>query len=136
MARYLSARGPRPDQPTLDAFLDIARRQPRPLPLVGHVRHDSQRPGAVYIGRRNGGLPESPYANPFKMPRDGDRAAVIAQFERHARARLAADPHWLDGIKQAMCLLCWCRRVGEDRPACHGDSLIALMKETYSDNDH
>lgn len=48
MPSYRSARGPMPDQRTLDAFLSYARQQPRSLPLVGHVRHDSQMPGAVY----------------------------------------------------------------------------------------
>jgi hypothetical protein len=86
-------------------------------------------PGAVYIGRRVGGIPASKWQNPFKMPQDGDRATVIAAFERHARACLAADPHWLEEVKQARVLLCWCRRVGETRPACHGDTLVTLIRE-------
>ena len=118
-----------PDRPTLDAFLTYARSLPRPLPLVGHVRHDQRMPGAVYIGRRVGSIPASKYGNPFKMPEDGDRASVIAAYERHARACLAADPHWLDEIKQATVLTCWCRRVGESRPACHGDVIIRLLQQ-------
>lgn len=129
MPSYRSSRGPMPDQPTLDAFLTYARSLPRPLPLVGHVRHDHRMPGAVYIGRRNGALPDSKYRNPFVIGPDGDRATVIAAYERHARACLAADPHWLDEIKQATVLTCWCRRVGETRPVCHGDTLIALIRE-------
>jgi len=128
MPSYRSARGPMPDQPTLDAFLSYARSLPRLLPLVGHVRHDSRMPGAVYIGRRVGSIPASKYGNPFVMPRDGDRAAVIAAYERHARACLAADPHWLDALRAASVLTCWCRRAGETRPACHGDTLIRLLE--------
>lgn len=129
MPNYRSSRGPMPDQPTLDAFLDAARSQPRPLPLVGHVRHDNRMPGALYIGRRCFGIPESRYGNPFVIGKDGDRAAVIAAYERHARACLAADPHWLDEVRQARVILCWCRRVGETRPACHGDVLVRLIGE-------
>jgi hypothetical protein len=118
-----------PGQATMDAFLTHARSLPRPLPLVGHIRHDSQMPGAVYIGRRVGNIPASKYGNPFVIGKDGDRAAVIAAFERHARACLAADPHWLDALNQARVLTCWCRRIGEARPACHGDTLIMLIRE-------
>lgn len=134
MPSYRSARGPMPSQPTLDAFLSYARSLPRPLPLVGHVRHDQRMPGAVYIGRRNGPLPDSKYRNPFVIGKDGDRAAVIAAYERHARACLAADPHWLDQIKQAngswpSIVLCWCRKIGDSRPPCHGDVIVRLISE-------
>lgn len=123
-----------PDQPTLDAFLTHARRQPCPLPLVGRVGHDSNLPGAVYIGRRYAGIPESKYHNPYRMPQDGDRAAVIAAFERYARACLAADPEWLRPLAEAwehgpLVLVCWCRRVDQDRPACHGDTIRLLLAE-------
>lgn len=129
MASYRSSRGPMPGQATLDAFLDAARRQPRPLPLVGHVRHDNQIPGALYIGRKFGQIPESKYGNPYRMPEDGDRAEVIRKFTLVAREMLRQDPHWLDEARRASVLTCWCRRVGESRPACHGDAIVALLRE-------
>lgn len=122
-------RGARPDPATMEAFSAAARAQPRPLPLVGHVRHDSTAPGAVYIGRSCYGLVGSKYANPYKLGADGPRAAVVARYEQLAHERLAADPHWLDDLREARVLLCWCRRLGEDDPICHGDVLVKLIAE-------
>jgi len=134
MASYRSSRGPMPGQATMAAFLEHARSLPHPLPQVGHVRHDSQMPGAVYIGRRNGGLSESPFHNPFVIPQDGDRAWVIERFEVYARLKLLRHPDWLWPLRDARLLLCWCRRVGEERPACHGDNLVALLRQVYGDD--
>jgi hypothetical protein len=69
--------------------------------------------GAVYIGRG------SKWGNPFRIGPDGDRAAVIAKYERWL-----ADQHQLlralDELR-GRDLVCWCA----PRP-CHGDLLLRL----------
>ena len=75
----------------------------------------------VYVGRANKsrGLPRSPWANPFLIGRDGDRAAVIAKYEQWlwTQPRLRARLPELRG----KVLACWCRP-----RACHGDVLARL----------
>ena len=66
--------------------------------------------GDVYIGR------PSKWGNPYVMPRDGDRAAVIRQFRKHLEGSpelLAALPE-LKGKR----LACHCHPL-----PCHGDVL-------------
>ena len=69
--------------------------------------------GAVYIGRG------SKWGNPFRIGPDGDRAAVIAKYERWL-----ADQHdllrALDELRGRN-LVCFCA----PRP-CHGDLLLRL----------
>jgi hypothetical protein len=81
--------------------------------------------GAVYIGHRltRGGwkLPESKWANPFKIGRDGTREEVIAKYEAWLRAKpelIAALPE-LRGKD----LACWCAPL-----ACHGDVILRLVE--------
>lgn len=68
---------------------------------------------AVYIGRG------SKWGNPFWIGRDGDRASVIAQYERWLR-----DQHGLlralDELRGRH-LVCFCAPL-----ACHGDLLLRL----------
>jgi hypothetical protein len=67
----------------------------------------------VYIGR------PSKWGNPFVIERDGDRAQVIALYERwllQNEALMAALPE-LHGLV----LGCWCAP-----SACHGDVLVRL----------
>src|SRR5215475_13449749 len=69
------------------------------------------RPGEVYIGHwvtRGWRLPESKWANPFKLGRDGTREEVVAKYEAWFRAQpelIAALPE-LRGLD----LACWCAR--------------------------
>lgn len=68
---------------------------------------------AVYIGRG------SKWGNPFVIGRDGDRATVIAKYERYLRSRhdlLRA----LDELR-GKDLMCYCAP-----HACHGDLLLRL----------
>lgn len=72
-----------------------------------------QCPGAVYVGRG------SKWGNPFVIGRDGDRATVIARYERWLRGQhhlLRA----LDELK-AKDLICFCAP-----QACHADLLLWL----------
>lgn len=73
--------------------------------------------GAVYIGRG------SKWGNPFIIGRDGDRATVIAKFERW----LADQHHLLRALDElrGRDLVCFCAP-----RACHGDVLIRLANAT------
>jgi hypothetical protein len=72
---------------------------------------------AVYVGRG------SKWGNPFRIGRDGDRAAVIAKYERW----LADQHHFLRALDDlaGRHLVCFCA----PRP-CHGDLLLRLANTT------
>lgn len=75
---------------------------------------------AVYIGRG------SKWGNPFRIGADGDRAMVIAKFERSLRDRhdlLRA----LDELRGKN-LVCYCAPA-----ACHGDLLLRLANGSRAD---
>ena len=72
---------------------------------------------AVYIGRG------SKWGNPFRIDRDGDRAAVIAKYERWF-----ADQHHLLRALDELAgrdLVCFCAP-----RSCHGDLLLRLASAT------
>jgi hypothetical protein len=72
---------------------------------------------AVYIGRG------SKWGNPFRIDRDGDRAAVIAKYERWF-----ADQHHLLRALDELAgrdLVCFCAL-----RSCHGDLLLRLASAT------
>ena len=84
----------------------------------------SGEPYDVYIGRANRryGLPQSPWANPYKIGRDGSREEVIARYEDYIRGRpdlLARLPELRGRV-----LACWCAP-----EPCHGDVLARLADE-------
>jgi hypothetical protein len=121
-----------PDQPTMDAFLDAVAATPRPRIL--NIRDFPQGipEDAVYIGRggRYGERWYGPsrWRNEYKIPRDGDRAEVIAKFERGIRWVLEDDPDFLQPLIGKR-LVCHCH------PApCHGAVLLQLVKERYGDD--
>ena len=75
----------------------------------------------VYIGRANRRyrLAASPWANPYREGRDGDRERVIAKYEdwlRSQPALMAALPELRGKV-----LGCWCAP-----EPCHGDVLLRL----------
>ena len=87
----------------------------------------------VYIGRRgvvfiNGKrFPEkdSPFANPFKVGRDGIRSEVIEKYETYIKDKMKKKK-----VKKALIALkgkklgCWCKP--ED---CHGDVLLKIIND-------
>ncbi|MDP9366512.1 MAG: DUF4326 domain-containing protein, partial [Chloroflexota bacterium] len=94
---------------------------------AGHVRDDD--PGAVYVDRRQHwlGLKASPFANPYRIGKDGTRAEVIEQY----RERLLASPALLARLPKLRGKppARWCRHDGEERTAdnaCDTDVLIEL----------
>lgn len=103
---------------------------------VIHVDDMVSHPAAVYIGRATPrrGLTGSPWANPYQIGQDGDRAVVIEKYRILMRARVRQDAtarrHLLELAGKP--LACWCRHEGEARTeanACHGDVLIDLIEE-------
>ena len=78
----------------------------------------------IYIGRGNRflNLPESEWANPYRIGPDGGREEVLAKYEAHVRSRpdLMARLEELRGKR----LGCWCA----PKP-CHGLVLIKLLEE-------
>lgn len=88
-------------------------------------------PGHVYCGRPGRGL-GGPYGNPHRVgwcPPCGRRHArgeALAEFDREARARHAADPDYralVEGLR-GKTLVCFCRPL-----ACHCDTYLALLGE-------
>ena len=82
-------------------------------PLVVHCKRS---PYDLYIGR------PSKWGNPFQIGRDGDRAQVIARYER-----------WLEGQPELLAELpelagktlgCWCAP-----KRCHGEVLARLAAQ-------
>jgi hypothetical protein len=85
----------------------------RSLTTVVHCKRDRY---DVYIGR------PSKWGNPYVVGQEGDRAEVIARYERWLKSQpqLLADLRELAGKT----LGCWC-----SPQACHGDVLATLANE-------
>ncbi len=87
------------------------------------VVHCQREPYNVYIGRAvpRLGLPASPWANPYRIGRDGDRAEVIAKY----RAWILTQPELMARLPElrGKRLGCWCSPL-----PCHGDVLAALAE--------
>lgn len=82
----------------------------------------------VYVGR------PSKWGNPYTHVTGGDtlasylvenRDSAVAAYERYAREQLRRDPTWLDDLRDAEVLICWCAPL-----LCHGDVLVRLIQET------
>jgi len=81
------------------------------------VVHCKREPYDVYIGR------PSVWGNPYAIGNDGDRAEVIAKFERY----LVNNPRLLArvGELKGKTLGCWCAP-----KACHGEVLARYAEAT------
>lgn len=94
---------------------------------VVHCRHGEF---DVYIGRPMPDFPDgSPFANPFKIGRDGTRAGVLAKYEQYLRN----SPELMDKILEldGKVLGCWCK------PAkCHGDIIVKIIEEIKHDKKY
>ncbi len=83
---------------------------------VMHARavHLRREPFDVRIDR------QTRWGNPFRIPRDGDRATVIEKYREHLRAEIAAGRITLEELAalHGKRLGCWCAP-----EPCHGDVL-------------
>lgn len=96
--------------------------------IVCHVNELDTLSDAIYIGRRANrfGLVESPFHNPF-LVKDLGRQECLRQYIDH----LIGKPELLRQLPElrGRPLACWCRRSIQTDPPCHGDVLLALLKQ-------
>ena len=90
---------------------------------VVHVR---KAPFDTYIGRSFQEFPESIWANPFHLGKDGNRKEVLAKY----RAYILSSPELFSRVHElrGKTLGCWCR----PKFACHGDILAEFADITDS----
>jgi hypothetical protein len=90
------------------------------------------RSGIVFIHNENSNIKErypkksSPFANPFKLNKDGNRKEIIQKYKKYIKKRLDSDndlQKLLLNMKNKN-LGCWCHP-----EPCHGDVLIDLIKK-------
>ena len=86
------------------------------------------RAGVVFIDGVRFPLQHSPFANPFKIDKDGTREEVITAYKIYMEDRLATEPELreqLVALKDKN-LGCWC---APER--CHGDVLLELIEKHF-----
>lgn len=96
---------------------------------MSNVVHCLRDPYDIYIGRAmpKYGLTASPWANPFRIGRDGTREEVVAKFE----AYLLRSPGLMEHLPElrGRVLGCWCAPL-----SCHGDVLARHAAETTEES--
>lgn len=90
---------------------------------VVHVKE----PHDIYGGRATnfqGGKPESPLANPFKMKTEDDRYRVIGQYRLYFLEKVEKDPEFKAYVLSCKnkTLACWCRP-----KSCHLDIVVEWL---------
>jgi len=95
------------------------------VPIL-NKRFDDIPEGAVYIGR------PSPWGNPYthlsntnsqvNTVQVATREIAVQAFREYAIVRLAAEPDWLEPLRWATALVCWCAP-----QSCHGNVIMELM---------
>lgn len=90
--------------------------------LMTEVVHCQKSDYNIYIGRQNRNLPQSKWANPFMIGKNGNRTECIEKYRDWIKSQpqLLEDIHELEG----KVLGCWCKP--QD---CHGDILIELLQK-------
>lgn len=92
------------------------------------VVHCAKEPFDVYIGRPHPRFPQgSPWANPFRIGRDGARAEVVKKHMDY----LFHQPELLSRLEElrGKRLGCWCRASNQPHgPDCHGDNYVRLLE--------
>lgn len=86
-------------------------------------------PDMAYIGRWNKTyqLPHSPFANPFVMGAETERAQVIELYRTYIEQQIDDGYVNLEELR-GKTLVCWCKDVrGVKDIACHGDVLAELL---------
>ncbi len=88
------------------------------------IVHCKKNPFDLYIGRKNGSLSQSKWANPFIIDLDGDRKEVIEKYSNW----LESQPNLLQDIGEleGKTLGCWCNYPEQD---CHGRILLEKLKQ-------
>lgn len=81
-------------------------------------------PSIVYIGRHNPthNLPQSEWANPFKMGSEDQRESVIELYRGYIMKQIEAGRVNLEDLRNKT-LVCWC-----SPQRCHGHVLVELLE--------
>lgn len=84
------------------------------------------RKGIVFVDGQRFPPHNSPFANPFKVGKDGTREEVLEKFRAYMKARLQAEPDLKQQLQQlkGKQLGCWCHP-----ERCHGDILLELIED-------
>lgn len=108
--------------------------------LVGHCKRDET---DVYIGRGPNGtaLGDVPIGergwlgNPFPLEKFS-REESIARFDVALRAKLNSDEEFAAAVRSLSGerLGCWCQRLTECEPACHGEVIAHYADELAAAN--
>lgn len=90
-------------------------------------------PGAIYVGRAmpRKGIQGSPFRNPFRIFKDGDRQVVLRRYRDHLERLIADDPVFAGMVRDLheKPLACWCRHIHQKKTAdntCHADILLEV----------
>ena len=94
-------------------------------------------PNNVYIARRGIVFIEgvrfpqkdSPFANPFKVGKNGTREEVINKYRDYIVAKIENGEISYEQIEnlKGKTLGCWCHGPDEVDPPCHGDVLVKIL---------
>ncbi len=81
------------------------------------------RSGIVFINKKRFPSKASPFCNPFKIGKDGDREEVLKKFREYIMERIK-DPQFKEELLKLKDknLGCWCK---PDK--CHGDTLMEIL---------
>jgi len=109
---------------------------------VGHCKAD---PTDEYIGRGPGGRDMTETAvgergwlgNPFALDDGYSRAESIDRFREAFEAKLAVRRDFRDAVRDlsGQRLGCWCQRLDDDEPACHGEVIAEWADRLAADDD-
>lgn len=83
----------------------------------------------VFINKEKFPKQASPWANPFRIGKDGDRDEVLTKYEEMIRNKLNTDESLVHDLLQLKDknLGCWCKP-----ERCHGDILLQLIEEYHN----
>ncbi len=83
------------------------------------------RAGIVFIDGERYPKISSPFANPFKIGRDGSREEVLQKYQKWLEEKMRS-PQFLTHLKElkGKTLGCWCAPEG-----CHGDILLEVIEK-------
>ena len=84
------------------------------------------RNGVVFVDKVRYPRISSPFANPYKVGKDGDRETVITKYEDYIIEKIEKNPKLKDQIKEmkGKNLGCWCHPL-----PCHADVLLRIINE-------
>lgn len=85
------------------------------------VRISDNVAGAIRVDRG------TDYGNPFVMRGEADRTRVCERYDLYAMWRLTMEPNWLDPLREAPALACWCAP-----RQCHAETLVRLLNQRRS----